>query len=89
MQKRNDRDVSTAEARNEFSELVNRVSYGKERRILTRRGKPMAAVVPLEDLEVLEELERRVDLDEARKALREAEKEGTVPWEELKGELGL
>ncbi|MEP0914571.1 type II toxin-antitoxin system Phd/YefM family antitoxin [Leptolyngbya sp. GB1-A1] len=42
--------ISTVEARNQFADLINRVAYGKERVILTRRGKALVAVVPLDDL---------------------------------------
>lgn len=44
-------NLSTVEARNQFADLINRVAYGKERVILTRRGKALVAVVPIEDLE--------------------------------------
>ncbi len=81
--------IPTVKARDEFSDLVNRVAYGKERVVLTRRGKPLAAVVPLEDVELLERLEDRIDLDEARAALAEARDGGTVSWEEIKAEIGL
>jgi prevent-host-death family protein len=43
-------EISTVEARNNFSDIVNRAAYGKERVILTRRGKPIAAIIPAEDL---------------------------------------
>ncbi len=82
-------DLSATMARKEFSELVNRVAYGKVRQVLTRRGKAVAAVIPLEDLELLERLEERVDLALALDALAEAEAKGTQPWEAVKGELGL
>ncbi len=81
--------IPTVKARDEFSDLVNRAAYGKERVVLTRRGKPLAAVVPLEDVELLERLEDRIDLDEARAALAEARDDGTVSWEEIKAEIGL
>ncbi len=81
--------IPTVKARDEFSDLVNRAAYGKERVVLTRRGKPLAAVVPLEDVELLERLEVRIDLDEARAALAEARDDGTVSWEEIKAEIGL
>lgn len=41
------------EARAQFSDLVNRVGFGKERIILTRHGKPLVALVPAETLEEL------------------------------------
>ena len=79
-------DISTGEARNNLATVVNRVTFGKERVTLTRRGKPVAAVVPLEDVELLEALEDRLDLEAAREAMREP---GTVPWEKIKADLGL
>ncbi len=81
--------VSSVDARDALSELLNRAAYGKERLVLTRRGKPLAALVPLEDLELIEEIKKRVDLEEARSALREAEVEGTTAWEQVRAELDL
>jgi len=76
---------STTEAREDFAELVNVVSYGKERVVLTRRGKAVAAVVPVEDLEVLEAAEDQADIEAARTARGEER----VSWTQLKTELGL
>lgn len=81
--------VSAAEARNEFADLVNQASFGKERIVLTRHGRDLAALVPIEDLELLEQLEDRLDLEAARAALREAESTGTTPWAQIKADLGL
>ncbi|HET6568309.1 MAG TPA: type II toxin-antitoxin system Phd/YefM family antitoxin [Rhodothermales bacterium] len=47
--------ISTGKARRAFSDVINRASYLKERVILTRHGKPVAAIVPIEDVEALEE----------------------------------
>jgi len=82
-------EVPIAEARDNFAELVNRAAFGKERVVLSRRGREVAAIVPLEDLALLETLEDLVDLDEARAALEEATSEGTVPWQDIKSRLGL
>jgi len=79
-------DISTGEARDNLATVVNRVAFGRERVTLTRRGKPVAAVIPLEDLELLEALEDRLDLEAAREAMREP---GAVPWEQIKAELDL
>jgi hypothetical protein len=38
----------------------------------------VAALIPLEDLEILEELENLVDFQDPRAALEQAKKEGTV-----------
>jgi prevent-host-death family protein len=53
--------ISTVEARKRFSRLVNRVSYGKERVLLTWRGIAMAAVIPIPDLVLLERAEAPVE----------------------------
>ena len=79
--------ITTAEARNDFAEVINRASFGKERFVLTRRGKKLAAIIPVEDLELLEELEDRMDVDAARAAL--AESGERVSYQEMRRELGL
>ena len=81
--------MTTMEARQQFSDMVNRAAYGKERIVLTRRGKAFVAVVPIEDLELIEELEDRADVEAAEAAREEAKREGTIPWEQVKKELGL
>jgi prevent-host-death family protein len=80
--------MSTSEARQDFKRTLERVSRG-ERIILSAHNKPVAAVVPIEDLELLQELEDRFDARAARVALAEAEREGTIPWERVKKDLGL
>lgn len=44
-------EIPATEARAQFSELINRVGFGKERIILTRHGKPLVALVPAEALD--------------------------------------
>ena len=82
---------STAEARGKLSLIIQKAAVDKERIVLTRRGKEMAALVPIEDMRFLEELEDRLDLEEARAALAEAQADPERPilWEKLKAELGL
>lgn len=82
-------NISTREARGQLSTVVSRAAFAKERIILTRRGKAVAAVVPIEDLEFLEHLEERIDLEDARTALADVKKKGTVSWSKIKAELGL
>ncbi|MBI2907913.1 MAG: type II toxin-antitoxin system Phd/YefM family antitoxin [Chloroflexi bacterium] len=82
-------DVPTVEARQRFSEIVSRAAYGKERIVLTRRGNRLAAIVPIEDIELLEALENRLDLEDARAALSDSTEKGTIPWQKIKADLGL
>jgi prevent-host-death family protein len=60
-------ELSTTDAREGFADLVGRVAYGKERVVITRNGKRQAAVIPVEDLERLQALDR----DRAMAAVRE------------------
>jgi len=46
--------ISTVEARENFSEMINQAAYGNERVVLTRRGKPLVAVLSLQELQHLE-----------------------------------
>ena len=79
-------DLTQARAR--FTESVNRVTYRGERILIQKHGRPVAALVPIEDLALLRDLEDRIDLEDARKALAEA-KGKLIPWETVKRELGL
>lgn len=71
--------MSASHAREVFAELVNRTAYGKERVVLTRRGKRVAVLVPVEDLRLLEEMEDRLDVKAALAAEREAKRKGEIP----------
>jgi len=72
--------------RENLSDVINRVAYRGERIVLRRRGKDLAAVVSIQDLAFLDELENYLDVESARKALKEKR---TIPWLKLKKQLGL
>ena len=50
--------INVADARKNFSELMAQVAYAGKRVIIERRGKPMMALVSIEDLWRLEEQEQ-------------------------------
>jgi prevent-host-death family protein len=77
--------LSASEARQNFSDILNRAAFGGERLLVHRGKKPIAAIMPVEDYEFLEELEDRIDIEEARKRLHEP----TIPWSKVKKQLGL
>ena len=70
-------------------DTINRVAFGNERVVLRRRGKEIAAVVPIADLRLLEELENRIDLVDARAALAGTKKKGAKSLDVILKELGL
>ena len=81
--------VSVTEAREIFSDLLNRVVYAGERVVLERRGKPLAAIVSMDDLRLLETLEDELDVKAAEAALADPENREAIPWDKVKAELGL
>lgn len=55
--------VSVANMKSHLSELIAKSSYGNERFVITRRNKPVAALVSLEDLQIIEQHEERQGLN--------------------------
>lgn len=80
--------INTADAKEEFTELVNRVVHNKERIVLTRRGNDIAAIVPIEDFILLLANQQKADLEDAANALKEAREQGTMTLDDFKEELG-
>jgi len=80
--------ITMTAARRELSEAVNTMVYGKgEPIVLSRRGKDLAAIVPIADLKIIEAAENRFLLRELHKA-RKARKGEGVPLEKLRKKYG-
>ena len=71
-------DISAAEARKNLSEILNRVAYSKERVVLTRHGNQIAAIVPLEDLDLLKQLHQAIERKDVEDAISESARGVTV-----------
>lgn len=78
--------LSITQFRTDISEVVNKVAFGHERVSIERNGKPACAVISIEDLQLLEALEDKFDLEAAREAIKRNDFED---WEKAKAELGL
>lgn len=81
--------VSVADARSDLADLLNRVAYGKERLVITRHGRELAAIVPIEDLQLTQRLRRFVARKDVSRALAELDAGKSSSWEQLRQELGL
>ena len=81
------RKISTSELRDDVSTLVSEAAYGSERFVVTRHGKEVAALVPAADLQLLQELERLVDVEATKEALKQRGE--TTSLKKLKEELDL
>jgi prevent-host-death family protein len=81
--------LSLSEARDNWADLIGQVQFGGERVTISKRGKPVAVVVSVEDAAWLEAMEDRIDVELAREALAEMERMGgkTFSLAEVRAEL--
>jgi len=79
--------MTVAEVRENFAEVLNRIAYSGERIGVSRHGKVLAVMVPIEDLEALEAYEDWRDQKLADEAWEEYLREGGVPIEVIRQEL--
>ena len=69
--------------------FINRAAYGHERVLVSRRGRPIAAIVPIQDIEFIERIEDELDRHAALEALADPENADPIPWEQVKANLGV
>ena len=84
---KNLKSISVTQARKDLVDVFGEVNYHKTRILLTNHKKSVV-IVPLEDLETLEALENAEDIHEAKLALKEIKKKGTISLKEMKRRLG-
>lgn len=72
------KSVSVAEAKNHFSDLLNRVIYRRERIIVSKHGKPVGALISTDDLKQLEELEKQQALAQIKEIKKRTKKYYTL-----------
>ncbi len=77
--------VRISNLRDNLAEVGNRVALRDERFVIVRRGKRLFAMVPVQDLDLLERMEDRMDLELARERMREP----SEPLDKVKHDLGL
>ena len=64
-------NANVVDVRNTFSEYLNLACYQGQRIVIQRRGKPVAALIWMENLELLNALEDQADVKAAKKARKE------------------
>lgn len=87
------REISIAKARDQLTTLPERLNERPGTLAVTRRGKPVLAVMPwelyesiVETLEIMGDQELMASL---RLAIQEVAEGKTIPWEQVKRELNL
>jgi len=81
--------IAITQARNDFSNIVNRAFNINERTIIAKKGKNVAAIIGMEDLEFLKNLEAAEDMvlaEMADEAMKEAGE--NISLEEMKKNFG-
>lgn len=82
---------SVVELKQSLGDVLNRAEYAGERFVIHRRGKDAAAVIPIEDLRLLERLireeEDRIDVAAAEAALEESDER--IPLAQVLQQLGM
>ncbi len=73
------------EVRKVFGEILTKVSEGKERLFIERRGKKVVVMLPIEDARLLTILEDAVDIRESPEVLNE---DCAIILDELSEEYG-
>jgi prevent-host-death family protein len=83
--------LNVSEARSGFSDIVNSAAYGGKRTVISRHGTEVAAVIPIEDLRLLERfVESEIDRQDIAAARSSMPDPGdNISLEDLKQELSL
>lgn len=87
------KDIPITEVRGELTSLPEQLSQTHETVTVTRRGKPVLAILPWEEYEALvETLDILGDaklMASLRRSVKELEQGKAIPWEQAKRKLGL
>jgi PHD/YefM family antitoxin component YafN of YafNO toxin-antitoxin module len=73
--------VTSRYAKNYFGQVAGRVGFARERIVITRNNRDFMALVPLEDLELLEKLEN----ERQKRGEKRRERRRTITIDEILG----
>jgi PHD/YefM family antitoxin component YafN of YafNO toxin-antitoxin module len=79
--------LTASQLREGLADAINKVAFGGERIVLQRNDKDVAAIVSMDDFNLLRALEDKLDLEAMQEAI--AEPGANIPWARIKKELGI
>ena len=87
-------EISSKDAREQMSEILSHVAFQGKHFLLTRNGKGMAVIIPLDEWKALEQMRQKQedeeDIRDAEEAMERISKgEKTISHEDMKRRLGL
>ena len=87
------KDLPITQARDELTTLPDKLHGTHETVTVTRRGKPVLAILPWEEyealVETLEVLSDEEQMQMLRQSIKEAKQGKLIPWERAKRKLNL
>jgi PHD/YefM family antitoxin component YafN of YafNO toxin-antitoxin module len=89
---RETKELTTVDARRELTKLPEKLGANPATVAVTRRGKPVLAIMTWEDYQaILESLEILSDgkaVEQLRRSIQEVREGKTIPWKDAKARLG-
>ncbi len=89
---RETREITTVDARRELTKLPEKLGANPATVAVTRRGKPVLAIMTWEDyqaiLETLEILSDNEAVEQLRYSIKEVKEGKQIPWQKAKARLG-
>ncbi|MBI2831268.1 MAG: type II toxin-antitoxin system Phd/YefM family antitoxin [Chloroflexi bacterium] len=89
---RETKELTTVDARRKLTKLPEELGDSSATVAVTRRGKPVLAIMTWEDyqaiLETLEILSDDKAVEQLRRSIKEVKEGKTIPWKEAKAKLG-
>lgn len=89
---RETKELTTVDARRKLTKLPEELGVEPATVAVTRRGKPVLAIMTWEDyqtiLETLEILSDEKSVEQLRRSIKEVKEGKTIPWKEAKARLG-
>ena len=78
---------TASDVRENWGETLDGVLYRGDRVVITKSGKPAAALVSTEDLALLELIEDRIDIELIRESRSESDER--IPFSKIRADLKL
>jgi len=90
---RETKELTTVDARRELTKLPEKLVANPATVAVTRRGKPVLAIMTWDDYQTIIETIEILGDDEAteqlRRSIKEVKEGKTIPWKEAKARLGM
>jgi len=81
---RETKEITTVDARRELTKLPEKLGANPATIAVTRRGKPVLAIMTWEDYQAISDDEA---IEQLRRSIKEVKEGKTIPWQQAKARL--